>query len=362
VKEPTSGRTYLVILLALALAGTGAYFLFGVLRGGEQPVWAPPRTSNLKVPGPARKLFGDALPDFVLALDKWGTSEEARAGVGDEELQELRGTLMVAMRKASFDTALTKAFEDCVDAAIYTAKVEGPELDDAALALVRATLELNDAIASAGLGFFVDVDLQTRGSRRRFVLLMSFEVSRVVLYRSSGHDVRTLRVTRLDNIDYSYAQLGFTSSRRKDAVVLDDTVGAQVLQLLLALDEESDMDPFGLSTEDREKDWHEPLRGLAIRIIREELGQAGGDKSQTLGALLAKRHEIYERWNVRLEPLGKAIDEPSSLDIKWKYAEKMDGLVSRAAIRELDDIQAKLRKKDIRVAYYKVHDHFAQSV
>lgn len=158
---------------------------------GEQPVWAPPRTSNLKVPGPARKLFGDALPDFVLALDKWGTSEEARAGVGDEKLQELRGTLMVAMRKASFDTALTKAFEDCVDAAIYTAKVEGPELDDAALALVRATMELNDAIASAGLGFFVDVDLQTRGSRRRFVLLMSFEVSRVVLYRSSGHDVRT---------------------------------------------------------------------------------------------------------------------------------------------------------------------------
>lgn len=362
MKKPTSARTYLVFLLLATLVSAGGYFLWGVMAEDEESVYAPPRDSDLQVTGPARKLFQEALPEFVMALDKWGTSEEARAGIGDDELQALRTTLMGAMRKASPGTALSKAFEQCIDAAIYAAKVEDPELDDAADALMQKTMALNDAIATAGLGFYVDADIQTRRGQRRFILLFSFEVSRVVLYRSGGHDVRTLRVTRLDNINFVYHLLGFTSSRRKDAVVLDDNVEEHVLQLLPALDEETIMDPFRLSTKDSETEWFNPARRLATAIIREELGSAGGEELQTLGALLATRREIYARWDERLETRNASTPEPTSLDIKWKYAEQMEGLVTNAAIRELDGIQDKLRQKEMREAYYKVHDHFAQSV
>ncbi len=362
MKKPTSGRTYLVFLIIAMLAGLGAYFLLGSKGDGDTSAYAPPRDSAFQVTGPARKLFQVALPEFVMALDRWGTSEEAQAGVGDIELQDLRTTLMAALRKASLASELDTAFEDFIDAAIYAAKVDEAELDDAADTLMQKTMAINEAIATAGLGFFIDADIMTRRGGRRFILLFSFEVSKVVLYRSGGHDVRTLRVRRLDNINFVYQLLGFTSSRRKDAVVLDNMVDQHILQLLPALSEDIFMDPFRLSTKDSETEWFNPLRRLATTVIREELGAAGGEEVQRLGQLLATRREIYARWNERLESRRMSIDEPSSLEITWKYAEQMEGLVTRAAIRELDDIQKKLKKKDMQEAFYKVHDHFAQSV
>jgi hypothetical protein len=343
------------------IAGVGGYFLWGVMAHEEESAYAPPRDSDLQVTGPARKLFQEALPEYIIALNRWINSEEAQAGV-DDELQALRATLITALHKASLDDSLSGAFENLIDATIYAAKVEESELDDAADSVVKKTLLLNDAIASAGLGFLVEADIQTHSSGRRFIILLSFEVARVVLYRSGGHDVRTLRVNRLDNLDFTYNLLGFTSSRRKDAVVLVDMVEEHVLQLLPALDEEAIMDPFRLSKKDSETEWFNPLRRLATAIIREELGSAGGEELQTLGALLATRREIYARWDERLETRRASTPEPTGLDIKWKYAEQMEGLVTNAAIRELDGIQEKLRKKDMREAFYKARDHFAQSV
>lgn len=368
MKKPPSGRTYLVFLGVAALVGSAVLYLLGVVGGSQDEPSSRSRISNpatggsLQVTGPARAVFEEALPEFIVGLDRWGKSPEAQAGVGDQELQALRTTLMAALRKASLDTALFEAFERFIDASIEAAKVEDPELDDAADTLMKKTVVLNEAIASAGLGFFVDADIQSHSSGARTILIFSFEVARVVLYRSGGHDVRTLRVRRLDNLNFTYSLLGFTSPKRKDAVVLDNKVDEHLLRLLPALAEDTRMDPFRLSTKDSETEWFNPTRKLATAIIREELGAAGGEELQTLGELLATRREIYARWNERLSSRRMSVDEPTSLEIKWNYGKQMEGLVTNAAIRELDGIQKKLGKKDMQAAYAGVHDHFAQSV
>ncbi len=375
MKKPLSSSAFLVLLAAATVIALGGLYLLwerskstaaaevAALSPAAHPVGgAFAAGGKPQVTGPARKVFEEALTEFVIELDRWGRSEEAQAGVGEDRVRELRATVVGALRKAAVAPPVLDAFEAFIDAAIDTAKVEIEELDEAADGVMDAALLLNDAIATAGLGFFIDVNILSHPGGTRSVLLFSFEVERVVLYRSGGHDVRTLRVRRLDNLNFIYSLLGFTSPRRRDAVVLDNKVDGHLLRLLPALSKDTHMDPFGLSTKDSETAWFNPTRTLATEIIRKELGGAGGEDLQTLGELLATRRRIYSRWNELLEARRMSVDEPTSLTIKWDYRSQMEGLVTHAAIKELDGVQKKLAKKDMQQAFYKVQDHFAQSV
>jgi hypothetical protein len=343
VKKPLSGWLYIALLCGATAVGLAGLYFIGEQQKGQgesasrvpaaqEPGGAYAAGGQPQTSGPARVLFEKALPEFVIALDRWGRSEEAQAGVGDDELSELRGDLMGALQKADLSSELSTAFKEVIAASVNAATVEDSELDEAADSLSKTTLVLNDAIATAGLGFFIDTDVLTHRKGTRSVLLFSFVVSRVVLYRSGGHDVRTLRVRRLDNLNWTYSLLGFTSPRRRDAVVLDNKVDEHLMRLLPALSEEIRMDPFHLSTKDSETDWFNPLRVLATSIIREELGAAGGEDLQELGELLAVRRRIYARWNERLESRKMHIDDPSGLTIEWDYQRQMEGLVTNAAI------------------------------
>src|SRR5690606_30023315 len=153
------------------------------------------------------------------------------------------------------------------------------------------------------------------GKGRRSVLLFSFDVHRIVLYRSGGHDVRTLRVRRLDTLNWSYNLLGFTAPQRRDAVVLDDKVDEHLLELLPALAEDVSMDPFHLTKEETYTPWFTETRKLATAIIREELGTAGDADLARLGALLARRLEIYNEWNDKLKAREMSIRAPRTLAI-----------------------------------------------
>jgi hypothetical protein len=310
--------------------------------------------------GPARVVFKDAIPDFVIALDAWGRTAGPASDTSD--LDAARAAVVGALRKAELDPIVLPAFEAVIDASIEAAKVPDAELDAAADALMSATLTLNDAIATAGLGFFIDADVQSYSNGRRSVLLFSFEVERVVLYRSGGHDVRTLRIRRLDNLNFVYNLLGFTSPKRRDAVVLDNKVDEHLLGLLPAISQDIRMDPFHLGEKDTHTAWFNPLRKLATAIIRDELGSAGNEDLQTLGELLARRHEIYLEWNELLEARRMKIDPPTSLTIEWQYRRQMAGLVTHAAMDELDAIQDKLSKPAMQKAYRDAHELFAQSV
>ncbi len=374
-KQSKSSSLVFIAVLAIGLAGS----LVGVHLWGEkakekapaQPVHPPEALEAVtgaylqggqpQRQGPGREFFGSALPDFVIALDAWGRGT-GNASTIAADMQEARAALMGAARKAELSETVVERLSLLVDSALAAASEPDGAIDDIADDMMKQTLSLNDALASSGLGFFVDTDLLTYDKGRRSVLLFSFEVLRVVLYRSSGHDVRTLRVRRLDNLNWTYNLLGFTTPQRRDAVVLDNKIDEHLLELLPALSESFSMDPFHLKKQERYTPWFNDTRKLATSIIREELGSAGDGDLVTLGGLLARRSEIYADWSDKLESRGMSLKAPRTLEITWDYRMQMDGLVTQKAMDELDEIQDKLATPAMHTAFAMVREHFAQSV
>jgi hypothetical protein len=267
---------------------------------------------------------------------------------------------MSSAHKAGLTDQATERLEALLDACLAAAVADEDELDDAADTMMKRTLALNDALATAGLGFFVDASLKTqRGSRS--VLLFTFEVHRVVLYRSGGHDVRTLRLRRLDNLNWTYSLLGFTSPQRRDAIVLDHKVEKHLLELLPLLSDEVQLDPFALPLEDTYTDWYTPVRKRATSVVAAELSKAGPDVME-LATLIAKRHAIYDDWNERLESRQMSIDHPASLEVTWDYRRQMEGLTTHSAMDKLDKIQSGLASKKMQQAFALALNHFAESV
>ncbi len=328
----------------LATPASGAY-----VQGGR------PTTT-----GPAREVFLVTLPDFVIALDRWGRDVASDPSTIRDDLQEPRGAVLAGAHKAGIPLQAIERLEALLDACLVTAISDGEELDAAADDVMKRTLSLNDALATAGLGFFVDTEVLSHGNGTS-VLLFSFEVHRVVLYRSQGHDVRTLRIRRLDNLNWTYSLLGFTAPQRRDAVVLDNKVDEHLLELLPIISQDTRIDPFDLVLKDTYAPWYTETRNRASAVVAEELGKAGPDVTE-LGALIAERQKIYREWNVRLESRRASIAVPKRLEVTWDYRQQMEGLATHAAMDRLDSIQKKLGAKKMQQAFALAQDHLAQSV
>ncbi len=373
IKGGTKSGWIFLALLVLVLGGglLGMQWLGD--RDGDKsgPIAKPPR---LETPptgaylqggrptndGPARDIFFKTLPQFVIALDAWGRDSSRDPSQIRTDLQEERGAVMLSAHNAGIPLQAAERLEGLLDACMAAAVADETELDDAADTMLKRTLALNDALATAGLGFFVDAEMLTRG-RGRSVLLFTFEVHRVVLYRSGGHDVRTLRVRRLDNLNWTYSLLGFTAPQRRDAVVLDNKVDEHLLELLPLLSDEVQLDPFALPLEDTYADWYTAARKRATSVVAAELGKAGPDVAE-LASLIAQRHAIYDDWNERLKSRQMSIDPPDSLEVTWDYRQQMEGLATHSAMDQLDKIQSKLKGKKMQRAFALAQDHFAQSV
>ena len=312
------------------------------------------------IDGPARDVFFEALPAFVIALDRWGRDSASDPSQIRTDLQAERGAVMSGAHKAGMPEQATERLEALLEACLVAAIADEDELDKAADTMLQRTLSLNDALATAGLGFFVDAEMLAGGGSRS-VLLFTFEVHRVVLYRSGGHDVRTLRLRRLDKLNWTYSLLGFTSPQRRDAVVLDNKVEEHLLELLPLLSNEVQLDPFNLPLEDTYTDWHTLVRNRATSVVAAELGEAGPNVVE-LATLIAQRHAIYDDWNKRLESRRMSINRPKGLDVTWDYRRQMNGLVTHSAMDKLDSIQSALKSKKMRQAFALAQDHFAQSV
>lgn len=319
----------------------------GVLTAGR------PTTS-----GPARAVFEKALPDFVIALDAWEGANVA-SNI-EEELRVQRGKVVAAATEAGMHEGAIAKLGELLDTCIAAKSAPESKLDDAADQVFKDTQELNNAVATSGLGFFVDVEVLSRDSNVS-VLLFSFEVDRVVLYRSEGRDVRTLRVRRLDNLNWAYNLLGFTSPERDDAVVLDDKVDGHLLKLLPLLAPDSALDPFELEAKDTYTEWFLTVRARAVRVVAAELRKAGPQVLK-LGELVAKRYEIYRGWNKLLAARKMSVELPTSLEISWDYRRQMEGLTTHSSMDKLDAIQDKLTSENMRETFALAQDHFAQSV
>src|SRR4029079_9462073 len=96
--------------------------------------------------------------------------------------------------------------------------------DPTADAMLAAAGALDDALAAAGLGYFVDGDVITDRDGRRMVIVYSFTVERVTLFSAGPLDhanvVRALHVRRLDTLNWSHTLLGFTRPHLRHAVIL----------------------------------------------------------------------------------------------------------------------------------------------
>jgi hypothetical protein len=308
--------------------------------------------------GPARAIFAEEIPGFVLALDSY-----QRGGVDSEtKLEAAQKQVLASARKANLDESVVGALDELMQSAVKAADAESrEELKAASDDLLDKTIGVNESLANFNLGFCIDRDLLVYDGDRKIILLFTFTVERVALYRGEGRDFRALQLRRLDQLNYTYNLLGFTEAKRHDALILANQVEGRLIELLPALGN-LEIDLFHFDKKDRHTSWQVDFRKRANQMIREELIRAGDRVlTEKLGQLLARRVEIFEHWD---ELLGRDIQlsAPDTLDLDWDYQRRMDGKATKAEMGALADLQQELTSPAMLANFARVYDHYARSV
>lgn len=313
-------------------------------------------------PAAAEALFAEVLPDYLIALD--GQARSAPAGEsGALEIAEQK--LREALLRSDLPAPVVEAIEELGAAARAAALAETSELDEVARALQVAARRTNDALASAGIGFYVDPEvLQGKSDLRQVVVMFSFLVDRVVVYRTADVELRSLEVRRLDRLNWRYSLLGYSSPQQRAAVVLLDRIDEQLASLLTALGTtEAGFDPFELDDTGRGRPWRRRAEARAREVIRAELG-AGEDaaSAQRLGDHLARRQALYDRWNTRLEARGVLLAPPGFDPLPAELRAELLEIASAEELEHLDEIDAVLAADEVLAAYDRRRDWLAESV
>jgi len=211
-------------------AGTGAPAARGGAAAAPVPAVAvaDPRTLaplTLAERSPAAdELFAAKIERFVIDLNRASkagapadaalagaeraiTDEDARRILGDEASGALREVARAA-RAAAFASADDEASVEALDGSVA---------------------RLDDALLARGMPYFVDDSvLRTRDGSRRLVILYEYAVLGAGLFASEATRVRTVRLRRIDRLNFSQNVLGFVNPRRATAVVLLTPIDEQV--------------------------------------------------------------------------------------------------------------------------------------
>ena len=322
-------------------APTGAY-----ATGGK------PRRDN----GTLERAFADSFPTYAVALDEW--AKQLRSGEDDgaakSSLAAARdGVLTKEVRDALGHRGAVKLGE-VLDRAHAAAGVFDAETDAAAEAMIRAVIDFNDEMAAKGLGYAVDSDVLTYdGGQRRIVLLFSFAVDLVTLYESRGDIIRVLHLTRLDNLNWSYNLLGFTSPQRREALVLRRQIGERMIDRILPLLAAAPMPFFDVQEQELNTEWYRRMSARVVEVARAEYDaiEEHRDAIKRLGTLVGRRKQIYRGWKDDLERYGIVLTEPETLVVEFDLQSELEGYVSAAQLREVKNIETILSTREMASAF-----------
>ncbi|MCU0671193.1 MAG: hypothetical protein MUE69_00225 [Myxococcota bacterium] len=372
LREPTRfGPTkVLVVVTTLATLAIGALVYVLTLPPTALRATAEERADAWQVGGrplagspEVRALFEDALPSWVVALDRLRVAREQRLelGASTPEVANLdaQTTTLIARSRAALGDDFTSFLHAVLDQA--RALVE----DDAAPAAdshLRSIDALDAAIAERGLGYYVDAEVLSRttdGPGRNRVYLSTFTVERVAHHRSGDERVRVLRLRRLDRLAIARNVLGFTREQVRDALVLEERIETHLVDFVLpSLADDAGMPLFD-DGPGAEGEWVRELERAAGEDAR-ALASSVSPDALALGALLARRKSLLDGFQERFPDL--VITRPRGFDFDPESYAAIADRVPRAQWRELESIASELREDAPRRAYGALEDVFARSI
>lgn len=314
---------------------------------------------------PVRRLFAEAIPDYAIALDAWARAAGDERASAAASLAEARAAVLSSPARAALPARAAEALAEVVRSARAAAEASEARASAATDDLWRAVRELNDELAAADLGYFVDTDvLSYSRERRRVVLIFTFLVEQVSLYEVGGTRARALRLRRLDTLNWTYRLLGFTAAGRRDAVVLLDKVDERLLRgLVPALSPGFVADPWALEPEARSSAWFPAVAGRASEIVREDLAKVvGSAPAERLGRLVARRLEIFRAWDRALEARGATIDPPATLTLTWDPGPRLAGIATAAELEDLQAIEKELAAPESAQVFAALRDPLLASI
>jgi len=327
------------------------------------------------LPGDAiiRRVLGSDVPAYLIALDR--VSQAQRGGATPAELSALEAEMAAARDRAvgaEAAGALGEGATRALGALMATARAAalsaaGDTGDEADQAVASATGALDDELAAAGAGYFVDGDvIHDGGSGRRLSLVYAFAVERVDLFTAGAESVRALRLRRIDRLNWSHTLLGFTRPHLRAALVLLDQLDEQVLSLIApgvapgAPVRLFDLEAAGVPAEERAA-----VEARAGELCRAEYGALPGLDAAAavrLGEALGRRRAIVEALEKRAEARGLALVTPGKLRLPESFTRSIEPLATKAEIADLKAIDDALAGEPAQRAFTALRDALAASI
>jgi hypothetical protein len=332
-------------------------------------------TGGVPAPGPddavVRRVFSADVPAFLIGLDHG--SDARRAGsapaalaAAEAEMAAARALALGPDARRALGDGVGNALEALLGAARAAAQAgAGDPGDRADEGVSEAAGALDDALAAADLGYFVDGDVIHDGqSGRRLVIAYAFAVEQVHVFSAgAAGEVRALHLRRIDHLNWSHALLGFTRPHLRAAAVLFDQLDEQVLTLVAPGLGAGAAVPLFEPEADREL--RAAVEARAGELARAEyLALPGIDAAAAgkLGELLGRRRTLFQGWEKRATERGLTLVIPGTLRLADAFLKSLSGFASKGELAELRAIDEALGGAAEGKAFLALGDALAASV
>jgi hypothetical protein len=306
------------------------------------------------------KAFATTFPKLVVATDAvaHGAKEYADQRVAlDAELRDPALLGLLGERAAARFTDIL----DLLGEAVRT-KPKGERLVNYVMRLHDACGLLDDELARAGLGYFLDSDVWS-GEKAGHAVFYLYQVEEVRFVPGPAKPTRVLVVRRIDRLNVSRTELGMQVDYLRDPLVLRQPLEAYaVTKILPAIDADKPLrsgdDAWEGEPEAR------ALAKLAGQVIRQTLTAPLGDevlRARVVGSLLADRERTVRDW--RRQAAGRVsfveIDTPL---VDNEIFDALRGVVDESSLSYGGKLDVRLSELDVEGVVALVADVLTPSV
>jgi hypothetical protein len=309
-------------------------------------------------------LLRGPLTEHLLAVNHDVISSAQRGRIVPAGLIAERATLAAAPAIVAAGPVVLAAWQDFLTAiGEWHALPGGPGMNGRYSDAARA---LSAALATAGLGFYVDGDVYQRGDDRHELVLYSYQVVDVAFVQGqAAAPMRVLTLQRLDQLNIERAALGMQSKELGDPLVLldqiEDRVATHDLPVLGALGHfQVGDDAF----EKRGDDVAALLTAIDTRLRRDTLAALGphAPAAARIGAALTERRRLMGMMKSELKARGWRMGTLEGVFLPEDFLPKVAPVIDEEQLAPLRKIEDALLADDAARLAVKVEDLVIASI
>lgn len=319
------------------------------------------------------ELLRGPLTDHLLAVNQDVLRAAQRGRIVPAGLISARATLAAAPAIVAAGPVVLAAWQDFLTAiGEWHALPGGPGMNGRYSDAARA---LSAAMATAGLGFYLDGDVYQRGDDQHELVLYSYQVVDVAFVQGqAATPMRVLTLQRLDQLNIERAALGMQSKELGDPLVLLDQIEDRVATHdLPVLGAQGHFQIGDEAFEKRGDDVAALLTAVDGRLRQDTLTALGphGAAAARIGAALTERRRLMGMMKTELKARGwrmgtlegvflpedflpkvaPVIDAEQLAPLRKLEAALLDDDAARIAVRVEDLVIASIRRHEAQHAY-----------